>query len=60
MPPLRRYGLTDAQWKIIQRPLPKQGRGGRWNDHRTTLDGMLWVLRCGPPCSDTPNEEMPR
>ena len=30
-------------------------RGGRWNDHRTTLDAMLWVLRCGPPWRDMPD-----
>jgi transposase len=27
--------------------LPMQARGGRWNDHHTTLSGMLWVLRTG-------------
>lgn len=51
---MTRFDLTDAQWQLIKRLLPKQGRGGRWNDHRTTLDGMLWVLRCGPPWRDMP------
>jgi transposase len=34
--------------------LPKQGRGGRWNDHRTTLNGMFWVLNSGAPWRDLP------
>jgi transposase len=33
---------------------PKQGRGGRWNDHRTLLNGMLWILRSGAPWRDLP------
>lgn len=51
---MTRFDLTDAQWKLIAPLLPKQRRGGRWNDHRTTLNGMLWVLRCGPPWRDMP------
>ncbi len=53
-PMLRRFELTEAQWKLISPSLPKQRRGGRWNDHRVTLDGMLWVLRCGTPWRDMP------
>lgn len=51
---MRRFELTDEQWKMIEPVLPKQARGGRWNDHRRTLDGMLWVLRCGSPWRDMP------
>ena len=54
MAPLKRYELTDEQWKLIAPLLPKQQRGGRWNDHRTTLNGMLWILRCGSPWRDMP------
>ena len=51
---MRRFELTDEQWKLIEPALPRQRRGGRWNDHRQTLDGMLWVLRCGSPWRDMP------
>jgi transposase len=49
-----RGDLSDAQWKLIEPLLPKQKRGGRWNDHRTMLDGILWVLRTGAPWRDLP------
>lgn len=52
---MRRFELTDEQWKLIKPVLPTQTRGGRWNDHRQTLDGMLWVLRCGSPWRDMPD-----
>jgi transposase len=51
---MRRFEFTDEQWKLIEPALPMQRRGGRWNDHRQTLDGMLWVLRCGSPWRDMP------
>lgn len=51
---MRRFELTDGQRKLIEPVLPRQRRGGRWNDHRQTLDGMLWVLRCGLPWRDMP------
>ena len=51
---MRRFVLTDEQWKLIEPALPRQRRGGRWNDHRQTLDGILWVLRCGSPWRDMP------
>ncbi len=42
---MARYELEDAQWDLIKGLFPRQQRGGRWNDHRVTLNGMLWVLR---------------
>jgi transposase len=36
----RRYELTDAAWERIEPLLPRQGRRGKWADHRTTLNGM--------------------
>ena len=43
--------LTDPQWDKL-RPLlpPQKPRTGRpANDHRTVLNGILWVLRTGSP-----------
>jgi transposase len=34
--------------------MPRQKPGGRWNDHRTTLDGMMWILKSGSPWRDMP------
>jgi transposase len=51
---MARYELEDAQWDLIKGLFPKQRRGGKWNDHRTTLNGMLWVLRSGAPWRDMP------
>lgn len=49
-----RGDLSDAQWDLVKGLMPEQRRGGRWNDHRVTLDGMLWVLRTGAPWRDLP------
>jgi len=54
MPPLRRYELTDEQWNLIESLMPKRKPGGRWNDHRVTLNGMMWVLKSGSPWRDMP------
>jgi len=54
MPPLRRYELTDEQWALIESLMPKPRPGGRWNDHRTTLNGMMWILKSGSPWRDMP------
>lgn len=49
-----RGDLSDLQWKLVEPLLPKQRRGGRWNDHRVVLDGILWILRTGAPWRDLP------
>jgi transposase len=51
---IARYELEDAQWDLIKDLFPKQRRGGKWKDHRTILNGMLWVLRSGAPWRDMP------
>ena len=53
--PGRRYEMTDEAWERIEPLLPVQGRGGRWNDHRTTINGMFWVLNSGAPWRDMPS-----
>ncbi len=52
--PGRRYEVTDEAWERIEPLLPRQSCGGRWNDHRTTLNGMFWVLNSGAPWRDMP------
>ncbi len=49
-----RGDLSDAEWGLVQGLMPRQGRGGKWNDHRTTVDGILWILRTGAPWRDLP------
>src|SRR5918998_5861986 len=43
--------LTHAQWERLRPLLPPQKppTGRPANDHRTVLDGMLWVMRTGSP-----------
>lgn len=55
MPSPRRYELTDEQWKLIAPLMPPKKPGGRWNDHRTTLNGMMWILKSGSPWRDLPD-----
>lgn len=45
----RRYELTDEGWEWIEPLLPRQGRCGKWADHRTVLNGMFWRLNSGAP-----------
>ncbi|MEM1166486.1 MAG: transposase [Planctomycetota bacterium] len=51
---MRRFKLTNPHRKLTASPLPKQRRIGHSNDHRTTFDGIRWVLRCGSPWRDMP------
>lgn len=55
----RRHELTDAQWDLIKDAFPTQGRGGRWADHRTAFNGILWRLRAGAPWRDLPERYGP-
>ena len=44
----RHYELTAEPFATIEDLLPANGRpGGPWNDHRTSLNGILRVLRAG-------------
>ena len=48
--------LTDAQWDGL-RPLlpPQKPRSDRpGNDHRSVLNGILWILRTGSPWRSLP------
>src|SRR5215212_954754 len=50
------HELTDVQWERL-RPLlpPHKPRTGRpAKDHRTVLNGILWILRTGSPWRSLP------
>ena len=52
---MRRYELTDEQYEMIRDLLPANGkRGGQWNDHRTTLNGIFWILHTGAQWREMP------
>jgi len=53
---VKRFELTDRQWRRLEPLLPpERPRTGRPNhNHRTILDGILWVLRTGAPWRDLP------
>ena len=50
-----RRDLTDEEWERLALLLPRNpGRGGRWADHRCTIDGILFRTRAGCPWRDLP------
>jgi transposase len=52
---VRRYELTDPQSAMVEDLLPRNGRrGGPWNDHRTTLNGIFWILHSGAQWRELP------
>ncbi|WRZ61722.1 IS5 family transposase [Streptomyces sp. NBC_01294] len=52
---MRRHELTNAQWERIAPLLPETGGpGGRWADHRTVVNGVLYRTRTGIPWRDLP------
>ena len=57
----RRHELTDEQWERLEPLLPPQKpKTGRPNkDHRTIINGILWILRTGAPWRDLPERYGP-
>jgi transposase len=53
---VKRYELTDPQWRLIQELLPgKASDPGRTaSDNRLFVDAVLWVLRSGAHWHDLP------
>lgn len=50
-----RGDLTNREWSLLEPHLPPAGgRGGRWNDHRTVVNGILFRIRSGVPWRDLP------
>jgi transposase len=57
---VRRGELTDETWARVEPLLPEGGwRGGRWHEHRTVTNGILWKLRTGAPWRDLPKRYGP-
>lgn len=53
--------LTDAQWERIEPLMPSsEGRRGRpFNDHRLTVEGIIYRFRVGIPWRDLPRDYGP-
>jgi transposase len=53
---MRRHELTDEQWDRLDPLLPprRPSTGRPALDHRTILNGILWILRTGAPWRDLP------
>ena len=51
-----RKKLSHRQWKRIAPLLPaERGKGRPYaQDHRTTIEGILWIARTGAPWRDLP------
>jgi transposase len=57
---MHRYELSDEHWDRIVPLLPANGgRGGQWRDHRTVVNGILWVLCSGAAWRDLPERYGP-
>lgn len=54
-----RYDLTDFEWSVIERLLPKDRRGRKPINNRRVLNGIFWVLRAGAPWRDLPERYGP-
>jgi transposase len=60
MPDHGRGDLTHHEWIRLEPLLPGSGRpGGRWSDHRTVINGILYRLRTGVPWRDLPSQYGP-
>ena len=53
---MNRGDLTNEQWERLKPLLPPQKphTGKPNNDHRTVINGVLWILRTGAPWRDMP------
>jgi len=64
--PIVGMDLTDAQWETVAGLIPDDERarvgekGGRpFQDARSILNGVLWILRTGAPWADLPRRYPP-
>jgi transposase len=58
---MNRGDLTPRQWERLQPLLPPQKpkTGRPAHDHRTIINGILWMLRTGAPGRDLPERYGP-
>jgi transposase len=58
---MNRGDLTNSQWERLHPLLPpQQPKTGRpAHDHRTIINGILWILRTGAPWRDLPERYGP-
>jgi transposase len=61
---MHRYELSDPQWTRIAALFPDPTRHGqpgrpRQNEHRTIVNGILWILHTGAPWRDLPERYGP-
>ena len=57
---MRRYELSDQQWARIAPLFPQHPKAGRPpKDHRSFVDGILWILHTGDPWRDLPEHYGP-
>ncbi len=58
---MKRGELTDEQWEKLKGLLPPQkpARGRPSHDHRTIINGILWIDRTGAPWRDLPERYGP-
>jgi transposase len=55
---MARGDLSDQAWHKIEPRLPPQRNGKRgrpYKDHRTVINGLLWIARTGAPWRDLPD-----
>ncbi|WP_131722573.1 transposase [Mycolicibacterium chlorophenolicum] len=48
--------ISDRLWSLIEREMPAGRRGRPWNDHRRTLEGIIWRYHTGSPWRDLPKK----
>lgn len=56
--PKQKGELSDRQWKVVSKCLPKKRRGaGRpVGDQRAIIEGIIWVARTGARWRDVPRD----
>ncbi len=56
---MARYDLSDEEWALVGRLLPKPGKGKRRVDDRRVVNAIFYVLRTGAPWRDLPGRYGP-
>jgi transposase len=56
---MHRYELEDRHWELIRNLFAQTSRGRPWRDHRTVVNGILWILFSGVPWRDLPERYGP-